>query len=54
MLIDGKTRQMDKSCDRLEFFTCARIIKSITPSERAPPNLMIWSNSKDERYTGTK
>ena len=30
-----------------------RIIKSITLSERAPPNLMIWSISKDGRYTGT-
>ena len=46
---------MDESCDRPEFFTDARTIKSITPSERAPPyNLMIWSNGKDERYTGTR
>lgn len=32
----------------------ARIIKRITLNERAPPNLMICSNSKDERYTGTR
>lgn len=45
-----KSHVIDRNCSHHK----ARIIKSITLNKRAPPNLMIWSNSKDGRYTGSR